>query len=137
VKQAGGLRFDVHPVGEIVFSSASGYRRVSQVVNRVLAASPNEDARNALEGRLPELRLDNATLLDAVDVLRDATKIDIRADWNELSACGLTPKTPVHTRLYNVPLALALGIMIEGAPGTPPVDWEIGDGKIVARAARR
>jgi hypothetical protein len=137
VRDAGGIRFDIHPVGEIVLSSGAGYRRVSQNVNRVMAAATTDDARNALEGRLPELRLNNVSLQEAVDFLRDTTKIDIRFDWTSLPTSGFTPQTPVTTRLYNVPLAFALAVLTEPIAGRPPVEWEIGEGKIIARGARR
>jgi hypothetical protein len=137
VREAGGIRFDIHPVGEIILSNGNGYRRVSQNVNRVMAAANTDDARHALEGRLPEFRMDTIPLQDAVDFLREVTKIDIRFDWTTLPASGFTPQSPVSLRLHNVPLAFALAVLTEPIAGRPPVEWEIGDGKITARGTQR
>jgi hypothetical protein len=136
VREHDGMKFDVHPVGEIILSTGEGYRRISQQVNRITGVARADDARAALQGRLPEVVLNQVSLQDTMDFFRDATQIDIRADWNTLGASGLTPQTLINQKLYNVPLGFALAMAMEVPPGKPPVVWEIGDGKIVAHGGR-
>lgn len=136
VKRAGGLQFDVHPAGYILFSTRAGYARAFGNVSRVLAAAPTQEARQVLLTRLPEVALAGVPLEQAVAFVRDATRLDVRADWPSLQATGLTPRTPVTAKLTNVPLAVALAVVVDAGAGKPAVEWEVGDGTIVARGPR-
>lgn len=136
VRQHGGMKFDILPVGEIVLSSGDGFRRIMIAVNRLTNSAQTDAARNALKGRMPEVVINRVSLQDTIDFFRDATHIDIRADWNTLANSGLTPQTPVDQRLFNVPLGFALAIVMDPPANRPPVVWEIDDGKIVVHGGQ-
>jgi len=125
VREHGGMKFDVHPVGEIILSSGEGYRRISLTVNRITNAAQTDDARAALQGRLPEVVLNRISLQDTIDFFRDATQIDIRADWNTLGAAP-------DAAIANQPAAVQRAARIcagngDGSPGRPAAggvgDW--------------
>jgi hypothetical protein len=137
VAERGGMRFDIHPIGEIILSTGEGYRRLSGTINRLTNAAKTDAARAALQGRIPEVVLNRVSLQDTIDFFRDATRLDIRADWNGLAASGLTPQTPVNQKFYNAPLGFALAIVLDTPPDKPPVQWEVEEGRIIARGGRR
>lgn len=138
VKKAGGLRFDVHPVGQVIVSTAGGFGRVTAAVNSVVAAGRTDEARDVLQRRLPELKFDGLPLGDALAFIQEVSKSEVRPDWKSLLACGLTTETPVTARLANVPLAFALAVATDVPDGKPAVEWEVGaDGAVSVRGPQK
>jgi hypothetical protein len=131
VKAARGVRFDVHPVGHVIVSTSAGFGRVSAAVNAVVAAAHTDDARDVLERRLPELKFDAVPLEDALAFVQDLSRAEVHADWKSLAACGLTPQTPVTTRMANVPLAFALAVVTDAPAGRPAVEWDVAADGVV------
>lgn len=82
---------------------------------RAMAAG---NARAALETRLPEAKLTNVTLVDAIDFLRDIGGANILVDWRALDALNIGKETQINLNLHGVRLAKVLSLVLsEAAPG--------------------
>jgi hypothetical protein len=81
-------------------------------------AATTATARAALEMRLPEAKLTNVTLADALDFLRDIGGANIIVDWKALDALNIGKETPININLHSVRLAKVLSLVLsEAAPG--------------------
>lgn len=75
-------------------------------------------ARAALDTRLPEAKLTNVTLSDALDFLRDIGGINILVDWKALDALNIGKDTPININLHSIRLGKVLSLVLsEAAPG--------------------
>jgi hypothetical protein len=85
----------------------------------VAASAPAAStASAALEMRLPEAKLTNVTLADAIDFLRDIGGANIIVDWKALDALNVGKETPINLNLHSVRLAKVLSLVLsEAAPG--------------------
>jgi hypothetical protein len=82
------------------------------------SAATTSSARAALEMRLPEAKLTNVTLADALDFLRDIGGANIIVDWKALDALNIGKDTPININLHSVRLAKVLSLVLsEAAPG--------------------
>jgi hypothetical protein len=81
-------------------------------------ATAASTARAALEKRLPDAKLTNVTLADAIDFLRDIGGANIIVDWKALDALNISRETQINLNLHSVRLAKVLSLVLsEAAPG--------------------
>jgi len=81
-------------------------------------ATAASTARAALATRLPEAKLTNVTLADAIDFLRDIGGANITVDWKALDALNISKETQINLNLHSVRLAKVLSLVLsEAAPG--------------------
>src|SRR5690349_1913859 len=67
---------------------------------------------------LPAANLQNATLKDTLDFIRDVTGSNLRVDWAALEAGGVSSDTAITQKLRNVPLGELLAkALSSAAPG--------------------
>lgn len=83
---------------------------------------------------LPEVNFPGIALDDALQFLSDVSGTGIAADWKELAAAGVKRQTPVHVRLKDVPLGLALHLVLVTSTGGK-ADFTVIDGHIVVTSA--
>src|SRR5688572_3522528 len=57
------------------------------------------DAKRALAMRLPDVKLDNARLEDAIAFLQDASGANIHVNWRALETVNVTRETPVTVKM--------------------------------------
>jgi hypothetical protein len=84
-----------------------------------------------LEKRLPEVRLENIPLADAIDELREISGSNVFVNWRALEGVGIDKTTPVSARLRDVTLARALRmILLDVGGGNVKLDFINDDGVI-------
>lgn len=82
--------------------------------DRIRQAEANDRAaRQALRNVLPEVRLDNVPLAEAMDFLRDVTGVNLHVNWRALEEVNVTRETTVNVRLQQVPLRKLLRIILD------------------------
>ncbi len=81
-------------------------------------AAEKQYARASLEQRLPEAKLTNVALSDALQFLRDVSGANINVDWKALEAINVGKDTMVNLNLRDVRVAKVLSLVLtEAAPG--------------------
>lgn len=76
-------------------------------------------AKAALSRRLPDVKLQNVSLSDAIEFLRDVSGANVVVNWRALEASGVTKETPVNVRLNGVSLRKVLSTVLnEAGAGT-------------------
>lgn len=56
----------------------------------------------ALAAKLPDIKLDNIPLSDAIDFVRDVSGANIHVNWRALELLNVTRQMPVSVQLFNV-----------------------------------
>jgi hypothetical protein len=75
-------------------------------------------ARDLLEKRMPTAKLDNVSLADALDYIRDVVGVNINVDWKALQAANVTKDTLINLQLHDVSAAKVLSLILqEAGPG--------------------
>jgi len=75
-------------------------------------------ARAALDMKLPEAKLTNVSLSDALDFLRDIAGVNLIVDWKALDALNIGKETPINLNLHDVRAGKVLSLILnEAAPG--------------------
>jgi len=94
-------------------------------------------ARRALETPLPEVKLNNTPLVDALDFLRDASGANILVDWKALEAAKVARDAPVTLTLHNVRMQKVLSLILAQAAGGDVLSFYVDDNiiQITSRAA--
>ncbi len=83
-----------------------------------IAAPPSPDTpKSSINARLPELKLEGATLSDAIEFLRDASGANIHVNWRALEAVGITKDAVINLRVRDVRLSQALTLVLNEAGG--------------------
>lgn len=96
-----------------------------------------QEAERKLNQIVPEVNLDNVTLEQAVEQLRDGAKANILPDWNALEALGLDRNAKVKFRLWDVSLSTALNVLFQTAGHIDAYDIAIrADAGIIRISAR-
>jgi beta-lactamase regulating signal transducer with metallopeptidase domain len=76
----------------------------AMAISRSVVADPaietaNAKALDTLHKKLPEVKLENVNLSDAVDYFRDVTGANIAVNWRALEAAGVDRNAPVSIRM--------------------------------------
>ncbi len=88
------------------------------------------DARRALSTRLPEMKLTDVRLEDAIAFLQDASGANIHVNWRALETVNVTRQTPVTLRMSPMPLRKLLSYVLTQADGRNLVTFHVDDGVI-------
>ena len=72
---------------------------------------------NPLEKPIPEVNLDNATLADALEFLRDVTRANLVVNWRALEAAGIERNATVSVKLRDATADAVLSAVLDGAAG--------------------
>ncbi|HTW94779.1 MAG TPA: hypothetical protein VMD30_08305 [Tepidisphaeraceae bacterium] len=81
------------------------------------------------------IRFTNAPLTQAIDSLRDATRLNIVVDWGALRAAGIDPTGQVDFQLQNVSYDRVLQTMLQLSGANSQLDYEIRDGIVFISTA--
>src|SRR4051794_26247153 len=96
-------------------------------------ASPGHaevSAKRALNSVLPATNLDNVSLNDAIDFLRDVSGANIHVNWRALEGIGVGKDTQVNVRLRSVPLRKVLDLVISEAGAGTGLTYYVDQGVI-------
>lgn len=125
------VRFDLLPDGVILLSDEAGVAQSMQAAEWLAAAvEKSPELKAALARKLPDLRVQNATLADAVQFIRDTSQIDLRVDWVSLAGSGLNEKSTISLDLPSPPVAQIMRLVFRPAAGKPPVAWLVKDAEL-------
>lgn len=125
------VRFDLLPDGVILLSDEAGIAQSMQAAEWLAAAvAKSPELKAGLARKLPDLRVQNATLADAVQFIRDTSQIDLRVDWVSLAGSGLNEKSTISLDLPSPPVAQIMRLVFRPAPGKPPVAWLAKDAEL-------
>jgi hypothetical protein len=80
-------------------------------------AAPKVSARATLLGRVPEAKLDNVSLSDALDYIREVSGANLVVDWRALNALNVTKDSQVNVNLRGVRLEKLLDVILSEAAG--------------------
>jgi hypothetical protein len=123
-------------IGPVVFVSTA--KGVADAPNSAAAAEAKAKGATFKAGRappvLPEINFPGIALVDAIDFLSDVSGHGIAADWKELKAAGVDKATPVRITVRDVPLGLALHLMLVTSSGGK-ADFTVIDGQITITSA--
>lgn len=104
--------------------------------SRTSTTEGSQKVMHGLDRKLPEVRLENMGLADAIDFIRNVSQADIYVDWKALEAAGIDKSKMINLQLYNVKVAKALTLVLDGV-STPDakVVYAIGDGLVTVSTA--
>jgi hypothetical protein len=95
------------------------------------AAAPTQvDAKRALSMRMPETKLGDVRLEDAIEFLRDTSGANIHVNWRALETVNITRETPVTLRMSPLPLRKLLKYVLTEADGQNLATFYADDGVI-------
>lgn len=97
---------------------------------RSQALSQQVDAKRALSMRMPETKLTDVRLEDAIDFLRDASGANIHVNWRALETVNITRETSVTLRMSPMPLRKLLKYVLTEADGQNLITFYPDDGVI-------
>ncbi len=84
-------------------------------------------ASRAVSTKIPDVSLNGATLLKALDTLAKKARVRIEVDWTALKAAGVERTSPVRTKGANLTLAQLLDLTCASVQGARhPVSWCVG-----------
>jgi hypothetical protein len=83
------------------------------------------EARDLLSKRVPQAKLDNIALTDALDFLRDIAGVNISVDWKALEAAGVSKDAQVNLELHNVSAGKILSLILSQAGPGDLLTWYI------------
>src|SRR5689334_3175225 len=76
-------------------------------------------AKRSLDMTLPATNLDNVSINDAIDFLRDVTGANIHVNWKALEGAGIGKDTQVNCRVRGVSMRKVLDLILgEAGAGT-------------------
>ncbi|QOV88935.1 hypothetical protein [Humisphaera borealis] len=76
-------------------------------------------AKGAMSRRLPDVKLQNVSLGDAIEFIRDVSGANVTVNWRALEAAGVSKETPINVRLNGVSLRKVLATVLnEAGAGT-------------------
>ncbi|HEV2295090.1 MAG TPA: hypothetical protein VGR35_14645 [Tepidisphaeraceae bacterium] len=88
------------------------------------------DAKRALAMRMPETKLTDARLEDAIAFLQDTSGANIHVNWRALESVNITRETPVTLRMSPMPLRKLLKYVLTEADGQNLATFYADDGVI-------
>lgn len=90
---------------------------------------PELTAQQVVNSRITVIELDQTSLADTLEWLRDVTGANIFVNWAALESTGVDQSTPVTVRLRQIPVSKLLDLMLNSAaPGQ--LAWYIDDNVI-------
>jgi hypothetical protein len=105
--------------GVIYISSADDLKKHASVTP--LPPRGDEQAASktldAMKRPLPELNMVSIPVADAVEFIKDVTKLKIDVNWEALAAENIGKSTPVSLRVRNLPVSAALRILLDDIGG--------------------
>jgi hypothetical protein len=81
------------------------------------ATGPSAALSNQLTRPLPQMRFSGQALSDVLDFMRDVSGIEIRVEWTELKAAGVSQDAPISANLQSARLNDALTAILNSAGG--------------------
>src|SRR5688572_11968676 len=88
------------------------------------------DAKRALGTKMPETKLSNARLEDAIQFLQDTSGANIHVNWRALETVNVTRETPVTLRMSPMPLRKLLKYVLTEADSAGLATFYADDGVI-------
>lgn len=88
------------------------------------------DARRALSMRLPEIKLGDVRLEDAIAFLQDTSGANLHVNWRALETINITRDTPVNLRMQSQTLSSLLKYVMMEADGQGLATFYADDGVI-------
>jgi hypothetical protein len=88
------------------------------------------DAKRALVMKMPETKLSNARLEDAIQFLQDTSGANIHVNWRALETVNVTRETPVTLRMSPMPLRKLLKYVLTEADSAGLATFYADDGVI-------
>jgi hypothetical protein len=94
---------------------------------------PRADAspRARLARTVPEIKFDGVAFVDAIDMLRDLTGLNIYVKWKTLEQAGVDRNAPVTLRLKDVTAERAMQFVLDDAAMNGGVEMTIDDGTVI------
>jgi hypothetical protein len=96
----------------------------------------SREAAAKLDVRLPEVKLLDVGLQEAIDRLRDMTGANIFVNWKAMESGGVDRHAKVSLHKKNVKLSAVLDMLLAQAAEDAPLGWAIDDGTIVVSTRR-
>ncbi len=94
------------------------------------SAGSQVDAKRALSMRMPETKLGDVRLQDAIEFLQDTSGANIHVNWRALETVNITRETPVSLRAQSLPLRTLLKYVLMEADGQGLTTFYAEDGVI-------
>lgn len=94
------------------------------------SAPVHVDAKRALATRMPEMKLGDVRLEDAIGFLQDTSGANIHVNWRALETVNITRETSVDLRLQSMPLRKLLKYVLMEADGQGLSTFYAEDGVI-------
>lgn len=88
------------------------------------------NAKRALSTRMPETKLTDARLEEAIEFLQDMSGANIHVNWRALETVNITRETPVTLRMSPMPLRKLLKYVLTEADGQNLTTFYADDGVI-------
>jgi uncharacterized membrane protein YgcG len=85
-------------------------------------------AHKALNMVLPAVKLENVSLKDATDFLRDVTGANIHVSWGALETAGIAKDTQINIRLNSVSVRKVLDLMLKDAGAGTALAYYVDNG---------
>jgi len=103
---------------------------VLALAGTAFGASPNAQAKVALNKTIPAINFTNVTLRDAIDFLRDVSGVNVQVHWKAIEQAGVTPDTTVNIKLRQVTLRKVLTLLLAEVAGGPTLTFYVDEGVI-------
>src|SRR5947208_14202095 len=87
-------------------------------------------AKRSLDMVLPTTNLDNVSINDAVDFLRDVTGANIHVNWRALEGVGVGKDAQVNVKLRSVTLRKVLDLVLNEAGAGTALTYYVDQGVI-------
>src|SRR4051812_4772759 len=93
-------------------------------------AHADVNAKRALNTVLPATNLDNVSLNDAIDFLRDVSGANLHVNWRALEGVGVGKDAQVNVRLRSTPLRKVLDLVLNEAGAGTALTYYVDQGVI-------
>jgi hypothetical protein len=110
--------------------TAAANAHTSAATNGKADQSNQIDPKRALNTRLPETKLSDVRLADALEFLQDASGANIHVNWRALETVNITRETQVTVRVQSLPLRKVLKYVLTEADGAGLITFYAEDGVI-------
>jgi hypothetical protein len=99
-------------------------------------AGARSTARAALGIRMPEAKLIDVPLVDAIQFLRDVSNVNVDVNWKALETVGVEKNALVNINLHDVTVAKVLDLSLAQAAPGDLLTWYV-DGNVVEVTTRQ
>jgi hypothetical protein len=118
------------PSAKITIAPPAPAAPAPALTNGKAAKSNQIDPKRALNTRLPETKLSDVRLADAIEFLQDASGANIHVNWRALETVNITRETQVTVRVQSLPLRKVLKYVLTEADGAGLITFYAEDGVI-------